>query len=97
MQLTKTDSKSKLGSEDIGFALAPRLNAAGRLGQAQLGVELLATQDAERAAALAEYINELNNNRLRAHARPRRSKRYTTFTTDVRRDSRGWQLWSLVM
>ncbi len=64
MRLTGLDTKSQLGSEDIGFCLAPRLNAAGRLGQAQLGVELLATEDEERAASLAEYINELNNNRL---------------------------------
>lgn len=64
MRLTGTDRKSELTSEDIGFAIAPRLNAAGRLGQAQLGVELLATEDVERAKSLAEYIDELNNNRL---------------------------------
>ena len=64
MRLTGVDKKSQLGSEDIGFSLAPRLNAAGRLGQAQLGVELLATENEERAKSLAEYINELNNNRL---------------------------------
>ena len=52
-----------LTSEDIAFGLAPRLNAAGRLGQAQLGVELLTTEDAERADALAEYIHQLNNSR----------------------------------
>ena len=64
MRLTGVDQKSHLGSEDIGFSIAPRLNAAGRLGQAQLGVELLATDHEERAKALAEYINELNDNRL---------------------------------
>lgn len=64
MRLTGVDKKSHLGSEDIGFSIAPRLNAAGRLGQAQLGVELLATDNEERAKALAEYINELNENRL---------------------------------
>ncbi len=64
MQLTGLHEKSGLTSEDIGFALAPRLNAAGRLGQAPLGVELLATEDPERARSLAEYIDELNNNRL---------------------------------
>jgi single-stranded-DNA-specific exonuclease len=57
------DEKSSLGSEDIAFAIAPRLNAAGRLGQAQLGVELLTTDSAERAKALAEYIHQLNNSR----------------------------------
>ena len=63
MKLTKLDQKAALDCEDIGFMLAPRLNAAGRLGQAQLGVELLTTESAERAAALAEYLHELNSSR----------------------------------
>ncbi|MCA9129797.1 MAG: single-stranded-DNA-specific exonuclease RecJ [Planctomycetales bacterium] len=63
MDITKISEKSELGAEDIGFTLAPRLNAAGRLGQAQLGVELLVTEDESRATALATYIQELNENR----------------------------------
>ena len=55
--------KPRLSSEDIAFALAPRLNAAGRLGQAMLGVELLTTTSAERATTLAEYLHELNASR----------------------------------
>jgi single-stranded-DNA-specific exonuclease len=43
--------------------IAPRLNAAGRFGQAQLAIELLTTTSAERAASLAEYIHELNGSR----------------------------------
>jgi single-stranded-DNA-specific exonuclease len=62
-RVTKLDQKTSLSSEDIAFSLAPRLNAAGRLGQAQLGVELLITQSPDRAAALAEYIHELNSSR----------------------------------
>jgi len=50
-------------AEDIAFSIAPRLNAAGRLGQARLGVELLVTDNQERAASLAEYIDQLNTNR----------------------------------
>ncbi len=61
---TGLDKKSALASEDIGFTIGPRLNAAGRLGQAQLGVEMLFTEDVARAAALAEYIEQLNENRL---------------------------------
>ena len=49
MQVTQLNQKPRLTSEDIGFTLAPRLNAAGRLGQAQLGVELLTTESEERA------------------------------------------------
>lgn len=63
MRVTELDRKAKLDCEDIGFTLAPRLNAAGRLGQAQLAIELLTTTSAERATALAEYINELNSSR----------------------------------
>lgn len=63
MQQIGLVGKSELGSDDIGFSIAPRLNAAGRLGQAQLGVELLVTEDETRAAALAAYIDELNESR----------------------------------
>ena len=61
--ITGLAEKPALGSEDIAFVLAPRLNAAGRLGQAQMGVELLVTDSAERATTLAEYIHELNTQR----------------------------------
>ncbi|MCE9548234.1 MAG: single-stranded-DNA-specific exonuclease RecJ [Planctomycetia bacterium] len=63
MKLTKLDAKPALSSEDIAFTLAPRLNAAGRLGQAQLAVELMTTDRPDRADALAEYIDELNKSR----------------------------------
>jgi len=55
--------KATLDAEDIGFSIAPRINAAGRLGQARLAVELLTTDNPERATALAEYLNQLNENR----------------------------------
>lgn len=63
MKVTELDKKAQLTADDIGFTLGPRLNAAGRLGQAMLGVELLVTESAERASALAEYIHELNGSR----------------------------------
>jgi single-stranded-DNA-specific exonuclease len=63
LKLTGLDQKSRLESEDLSFTLAPRLNAAGRLGQAQLAVELLTTSSPDRAAALASYIHELNDQR----------------------------------
>ncbi len=65
MQRTKLDQKPYLSSEDIGFTIAPRMNAAGRLGQAALAVELLTTADQQRADALAVYIDELNKTRDR--------------------------------
>ncbi len=63
MKVTKLDTRSTLDSDSIGFTLAPRLNAAGRLGQAQLGVELLTTTDPVRAEALAVYVDKLNGDR----------------------------------
>lgn len=63
MRLAKLKEKPSLTSEDIAFALGPRLNAAGRLGQAQLGVELLMAPAGERAKALADYIHQLNSSR----------------------------------
>ncbi|MEM9943444.1 MAG: single-stranded-DNA-specific exonuclease RecJ [Planctomycetota bacterium] len=63
MVLAKCYDKPKLSSADIGFSIGPRLNASGRLGQAQLGVELLICQSEDRAQALAEYIDQLNKNR----------------------------------
>ncbi|MEQ8848242.1 single-stranded-DNA-specific exonuclease RecJ [Botrimarina sp.] len=55
--------KPALEGEDLGFSVAPRLNAAGRLGQAELAVELLTTDDPARAAELAAYVDELNETR----------------------------------
>jgi single-stranded-DNA-specific exonuclease len=63
MQAAKLDKKSRLAAEDIGFGLAPRLNAAGRLGQARLAVELLTTDSEPRAAELATYVEGLNTTR----------------------------------
>ncbi len=63
MKVAKLDEKPALGSEDLGYTIGPRLNAAGRFGQAQLAVELLTTDSAERAQQLAEYVHELNKSR----------------------------------
>lgn len=63
MSVTKLDESGSLDADSIAFTIAPRLNAAGRLGQAQLAVELLTTPAGERARSLAEYIHELNNSR----------------------------------
>jgi single-stranded-DNA-specific exonuclease len=43
MEVAKLHEKPSLSSEDLAFTLAPRINAAGRFGQAQLAVELLTT------------------------------------------------------
>jgi single-stranded-DNA-specific exonuclease len=63
MRVCKLLDKPALTSEDIAFSIAPRLNAAGRFGQAQLAIELLTTENPARAQQLADYIHELNNSR----------------------------------
>jgi len=63
MSVTKLDQCSSLDTESIAFTIAPRLNAAGRLGQAQLGVELLTIEGGPRAKQLADYIHQLNSTR----------------------------------
>ena len=47
----------------IGFMLAPRINAAGRMGQIELAVELFLTDDPRQAANLAKALCELNRQR----------------------------------
>ena len=63
MRISDLEKKPRLDAGDLGFKIGPRLNAAGRLGQAQLGVELLTCDDESRAEMLANHINELNSNR----------------------------------
>ena len=63
LRTSKIEDERALTSEDVAFSLAPRINAAGRLCQAMLAVELLTTDSAERAASLAEYLGELNGSR----------------------------------
>jgi single-stranded-DNA-specific exonuclease len=48
---------------DFGFALGPRINAAGRLADMTLGIECLVTDDAGRAAALAAQLDAINRER----------------------------------
>ncbi|MBX9872092.1 MAG: single-stranded-DNA-specific exonuclease RecJ [Burkholderiaceae bacterium] len=48
---------------DFGFALGPRINAAGRLADMTLGIELLLTDDAARAAELARTLDSINRER----------------------------------
>jgi single-stranded-DNA-specific exonuclease len=59
--------ESKLGraptASDLGFALGPRVNAGGRVGEATLGVRLLTTQDAEEARQIATQLSRLNEER----------------------------------
>ncbi|MGM9891774.1 single-stranded-DNA-specific exonuclease RecJ [Limosilactobacillus sp.] len=54
---------AKLTDQDIGFTIAPRLNALGRVANASVGVELLTTLDEERGTELAQQVEAANQQR----------------------------------
>jgi len=56
-------SPDNITASSIGFMLAPRINAAGRMGQIDLAIELFLTDDPDRAAELAHALCELNRQR----------------------------------
>ena len=53
----------RLSASDIGYAVAPRLNAAGRLEDMALGIELLLTEDPAQARHIATLLEEINAER----------------------------------
>ncbi|MBV9618088.1 MAG: DHH family phosphoesterase, partial [Verrucomicrobia bacterium] len=55
--------KRPILTDDIGYRLGPRLNAAGRLSTAEKSLRLLLTQDANEAAELAEFLDKQNRER----------------------------------
>ncbi|MCA9523613.1 MAG: single-stranded-DNA-specific exonuclease RecJ [Myxococcales bacterium] len=55
--------RTRLDAGDLGFQLAPRINAAGRLAGAKLGVELLLSTDPEHCRELALQLDGLNRRR----------------------------------
>jgi single-stranded-DNA-specific exonuclease len=55
--------KDKLSASDIGYRVAPRINAAGRLGKQNLALELLLTGDSNKAFGLAKQLSDLNEDR----------------------------------
>ncbi len=64
MQLAQLDpAKGAFTTQDIGFRLAPRINAAGRMDIASDVVELFTTRDAAHARTLAEKLDRLNTDR----------------------------------
>jgi single-stranded-DNA-specific exonuclease len=70
MQVAKLDPAQRpVTATDLGFRLAPRINAAGRMDVASDVVELFTTRDAPRAAELAAKLDRLNSERQQAEAK----------------------------
>ncbi len=61
-------SLDTLNAADIGFALAPRLNAAGRLENMRLGIECLLSEDADAATTMAQQLSGINQERRQLQA-----------------------------
>lgn len=62
IKLTNADEEH-LTDQDVGFQIAPRLNALGRMGDAATGVELLTTFDETVAKELAQQVDQANQER----------------------------------
>ncbi|MEJ7781251.1 MAG: single-stranded-DNA-specific exonuclease RecJ [Solirubrobacteraceae bacterium] len=68
MRVARVDP-GRLDAKALGFRLAPRINAAGRLYRADAGLELVLTEDGERAAAIAEELDRANGERRHVETR----------------------------
>ncbi len=62
-QIAGVYDNPRFGAGHVSFSLGPRINAAGRLGDAKEAFELLATEDSKRAKVLAKKIDQLNTKR----------------------------------
>jgi single-stranded-DNA-specific exonuclease len=70
MSVAGVDS-AKVNERALGFALAPRLNAAGRLYRADAGLELILTSDPQRAEQIARELDSANHERRQIEQRIR--------------------------
>jgi len=62
-------SQAELIASDLGFAVAPRLNAAGRLSDMSIGIQCLLAEDPDQASALAQQLDALNSERRQIEAK----------------------------
>jgi len=68
MDLAAIDASQPISATDVGFRLAPRINAAGRMDIASDVVEMFLAKDAEIARTLAEKLHRLNDDRRATEA-----------------------------
>ena len=66
--LAVAQSRDRLTAATCGFGLGPRINAGGRISEADLGLRLLLCEDAEQAAALAAMLDGVNRQRQEVEA-----------------------------
>ena len=68
MRVARADP-ARIDARAVGFRLAPRINAAGRLERADAGLELLLTTDEKRATQIADELDRLNSERRHTETR----------------------------
>ena len=79
----------------VGFRLAPRINAAGRLGRPDLALQLVLSDDAEEARRLSAQLEELNRDRQTVEERIlREAVELVESLPEADRRRRGYVLWS---
>ena len=84
-----------IDASSVGFRLAPRINAAGRLGRPDVALELVLTEDAETANRLAAELETLNRDRQAVEDRILRAAvRAVEEWPEPKRRRRGYVLWS---
>ena len=82
-------------SGSVGFRLAPRINAAGRLGRPDVALELVLTTDAEEARRHADLLEELNRERQAVEERiVREAVAAVDEMSEQQRRRRGYVLWN---
>jgi single-stranded-DNA-specific exonuclease len=82
-------------SGSVGFRLAPRINAAGRLGRPDVALELVLTPDPDEARGYADALEELNRDRQAVEDRILRDAIATVNALpEPKRRRRGYVLWS---
>ena len=93
MQSARVDPAA-VDASSVGFRLAPRINAAGRLGRPELALELLLTDDRAEARELAGKLEELNRERQGVEERIlREAIARVESLPAVERERRGYVLW----
>ncbi|TDR31886.1 single-stranded-DNA-specific exonuclease RecJ [Hydromonas duriensis] len=73
----------KASSFDMGFAIGPRLNAAGRLDDMSLGIRCLTTDDEQEALQLAQQLDEMNRERRAIEQQMREEAEVNLSSLDV--------------
>jgi single-stranded-DNA-specific exonuclease len=94
MQNARVDPAA-VDAGSVGFRLAPRINAAGRLGRPDLALELVLTDDAGEARSLASRLEELNRERQAVEERIlREAVELVESKPEAERRRRGYVLWN---